>query len=387
MNDLPLSASSDSPKPSGAPSPIKCLVVDDLEENVLALSALLRSDDVEVLTARSGAEALERLLAPDAHEIALAFLDVQMPDMDGFELAELIRGAERTRHIPLIFVTAGARDQGRLFRGYEAGAVDFLFKPVEPHVLLSKAGVFFQLHRQKQLLAAELRERSDALRMNEMFTAVLGHDLRTPLSVITTSAYLVSAKSQDPMVKAAAQRMVQSSRTMGRMIGDLLDLTRARLGGGIPVSRRAADLAEVVRHSLEECTASCPDRALPLRVDGDVTGDVDQDRVGQVASNLIGNALKHGDPHAPVEVSIDGRDPAWLVLAVRNEGTVPSELLPHIFDPFRMRTVAHRGPDGLGLGLYIVREICEAHGGSVGVVSAAGEGFTTFTVRLPRRGN
>src|SRR5271154_3793467 len=103
--------------------PVKCLIVDDLPENLLALSALLRADDVQVLTARTASEALELVLA---HDIALAFLDVQMPEMDGFELAELLRGSERTRHIPLIFVTAGAREQQRLFQGYELGAVDFI---------------------------------------------------------------------------------------------------------------------------------------------------------------------------------------------------------------------------------------------------------------------
>src|SRR6201994_1827261 len=149
--------------------PVKCLLVDDLEENLLALSALLERPDVELLTARSGREALELLLV---HDVALAFLDVQMPEMDGFQLAELLRGSERTRHIPLIFVTAGARDQHRLFKGYESGAVDFLFKPIEPHILKSKAEVFFQLYRQKQQLLVELEHRTETLRLNEMFAAV-----------------------------------------------------------------------------------------------------------------------------------------------------------------------------------------------------------------------
>src|SRR5580698_8856411 len=105
--------------------PVKCLIVDDLQENLLALSALLEREDVQVLTAKSGAAALELLLV---HDVALAFLDVQMPEMDGFELAELMRGSDRTRHIPIIFVTAGVRDQYRLFKGYETGAVDFLYK-------------------------------------------------------------------------------------------------------------------------------------------------------------------------------------------------------------------------------------------------------------------
>ena len=110
------------------PQRIKCLLVDDLEENLLALAALLQRDDVELLTARSGEQALELLLR---HEVALAFIDVQMPDMDGFELAELMRGSERTRHVPIIFVTAGVRERQRVFKGYESGAVDFIYKPIE----------------------------------------------------------------------------------------------------------------------------------------------------------------------------------------------------------------------------------------------------------------
>src|SRR6201994_1422067 len=159
--------------------PVKCLLVDDLEENLLALAALLQRDDIELLTARSGAEALEQLLA---HDVALAFLDVQMPDMDGFELAELMRGSERTRHIPPVFVTAGAREKPRLCKGYESGAVDFIYKPIEPHILKNKADVFFELYRQRQLLSVELRDRTETLRLNEMFSALLAHDLRSPLS-------------------------------------------------------------------------------------------------------------------------------------------------------------------------------------------------------------
>src|SRR5215510_12248580 len=107
-----------------ASSPVKCLIVDDLEENLLALEALLRAEDVSVLKARSGSEALELLLQ---HDVALALLDVQMPELDGFELAELMRGTTRSSHVPIIFVTAGVRDSHRHFRGYEAGAVDFLY--------------------------------------------------------------------------------------------------------------------------------------------------------------------------------------------------------------------------------------------------------------------
>ena len=168
--------------------PVKCLIVDDLEENLLVLSALLERDDVQLLTARSGAEALELLLI---HDVALVLLDVQMPEMDGFEVAELLRGSERTRHIPLIFVTAGAREQQRLFKGYDTGAVDFIYKPIEPRILKNKADVFFELYRQRQQLALELQDRSETLRLNELFSALLAHDLRSPLSAILASAQLL----------------------------------------------------------------------------------------------------------------------------------------------------------------------------------------------------
>src|ERR1700744_862749 len=131
------------------------LLVDDLEENLTSLEALLRRDGLTLLKARSGDEALELLLQ---HEGALALIDVQMPGLNGFELAELMRGNERTRRIPIIFVTAGSADRQRRFRGYEAGAVDFIYKPIEPDILRSKAEVFYELYRQRQQIAVQRDE-------------------------------------------------------------------------------------------------------------------------------------------------------------------------------------------------------------------------------------
>src|SRR5215207_7194389 len=125
---------------------MKCLIVDDLEENLLALGALLQGPNVELLRAQSGRQALELLLE---YDVALALVDVQMPEMDGFELAELMRGSERTRRIPIIFVTAASREPSRAFKGYNAGAVDFLYKPIDPVILETKAAVFFELHRHR----------------------------------------------------------------------------------------------------------------------------------------------------------------------------------------------------------------------------------------------
>ena len=357
---------------------VKCLLVDDLEENLLALSALLRADGVEVLTARSGAEALDVLLQ---HDVALALVDVQMPDMDGYELAELMRGSERTRHVPIIFVTAGARDYQRVFRGYDSGAVDFLYKPVDVHVLQNKAEVFFQLHRQRQQLERELSERTETLRLNEMFAAVLSHDLRTPLSAIVTGAQLLQQSSADDFVRRIATRMLSSSHRMSRMIEDLLDLTRARLAGGIPIVPSKVDLGAIVHRVAQEHQASHPDRRLEVTQHGALHGLWDGERLGQIASNLIGNALQYGDPSEPVRVDLDGDDRDLVTLTVSNLGAVREDLLPRLFDPFRGGDHAGR-QNGLGLGLYIAQQIACAHRGSI-TVSVA-DGHTAFRVDIPR---
>jgi signal transduction histidine kinase len=359
---------------------IKCLLVDDLEENLMALSGLLERDDVELHTARSGSEALEMLLI---HDFALAFLDVQMPDMDGFELAELMRGSERTRHVPLIFVTAGARERQRVFKGYESGAVDFIYKPIESHILQNKADVFFQLYRQRQQLARDLHERTETLRLNEMFSALLAHDLRNPLSAILASAQLLRRRSEDAHAQEAAARIVSSGSRMGRMIEDMLDLARARLAGGIIIKRESADFKTLVERVIREHQAASPGRTIEASYEGDFSGEWDCERIAQVASNLIGNALKHGDAASAVGVRLDGSRTETVTMAVANAGTIAPELIDHLFDPFRGGERPAGRSEGLGLGLYIVYQIVKAHQGTVDVESARGR--TCFTITVPRQ--
>jgi signal transduction histidine kinase len=359
-------------------SRVKCLIVDDREENLDILAALLQRDDVELLQARSGRQALELLLT---HEVALALLDVQMPDMDGFELAELMRGSKRTDHVPIIFVTAGTHDQRRLFRGYEIGAVDFLFKPFEPHVLLSKAEVFFQLYRQQQQLARELGERTESLRLNEMFTAVLGHDLRNPLNAIVSCAYLLERRPDEVTARDVAARILSNGRWMSRMIEDVLDLARVKLGGGLPIRPEPMALDALLETVLAAHRSTHPGRDIEVTHDGSLTGTWDEDRLRQVFSNLIGNALEHGESGA-IRVQLDGTAEDTVMACVVSPGTIPEDVLPRLFDPFQRGDVAPGR--GLGLGLYIVQEIIGSHGGRVEVQSGVA-GRTVFRVTLPRK--
>ena len=360
---------------------MKCLLVDDLEENLLALAALLQRQDVEILAARSGSEALELLLA---HDVALALLDVQMPEMDGFELAELMRGSERTRRIPIIFITAGARDQHRIFQGYESGAVDFLFKPIEPHILQNKADVFFQLYRHERQLARELQEKTETLRLNEMLTAVLSHDLRSPLNAVLTSAVLIQRRSTEQPVKDTAARILSSGKRMSRMIEDMLDMARARLAGGIPLKCEAANLGALIDRAVGEIQATYPERRIEVEQTGELSGTWDGERLAQVTSNLLGNALQHGDEGAAVRIRADGTRPDEVLITVENSGSIPPDLLPQLFDPFRGSQRQNGRTDGLGLGLYIVQQIVVAHEGSVDVQSGT-DNRTVFVVSIPRR--
>ena len=352
--------------------PIKFLLVDDVEENLTALDALLRRDGLELIKARSAAQALEVLLV---HEVALAILDVQMPEMNGFELAELMRGTARTKTVPIIFVTAGARDPQRVFKGYESGAVDFLFKPIEPHILKSKAEVFFELHRQQ-------RELANALRFNEMFMGILGHDLRNPLSAMTSGAQLLGRQLADEGQQRTLRRMLTAAQRMSGMIDQLLDLTRARMAGGVGFvrSRQPVDVAQLVRQAIDELRVAHPSRPIVMTASGDGRTTGDADRLLQVFSNLIANAITHGTAACPIVVTVEGGDDD-IAVAVHNGGAIPADVLPTIFDPFRGRGV--RASSGLGLGLYIARQIATAHGGNV--TGQSGEAGTTFTVTIPRR--
>jgi two-component system sensor histidine kinase/response regulator len=295
--------------------------------------------------------------------------------MDGFELAQLMRGMERTRQIPIVFITAGTRDQQRLFEGYSLGAVDFLYKPIEAHILKSKVDIFVQLYRQKQDLATQLH-------LNEMLTAVIGHDLRNPLQTIIGGASILK-KSTDDRVRWAADRIQSSGARMTKLIADLLDFSSARLKGALPVDPVQTNILDLTRKVVAEHELADTSARIEIQQVGEFDGLWDESRMSQALSNLIGNALTHGDRTEPIRIFIDGGAPDTVTLSVTNKGTIPPAALPHIFDPFQSSLEKRTGASGLGLGLYIVQQIVNTHGGLVSVESTPATG-TSFTVFLPR---
>lgn len=362
------------------PDAINILVVDDIPQNLVAIEALLARPGLNILKASSGPEALEILLV---QEVALALVDVQMPQMDGFELAELIRGSERTRNVPLIFLTAGARETRTSFRGYEAGAVDFLYKPLDDSILKSKVQVFVDLHAKEKQLSRQLEELRQALALNELFAAVLGHDLRNPLSAVLIGSELILKVSNDSVVKSAAGRIQSSVQRMTRMVEQLLDVSRIR-AGCIDVRPKDTDYEVLCKTIAEELVVAGQPSRIRIETAGDVVGAADPDRLAQVLSNLLGNAIQHGAPDLPIIARIDGSAEHEIVVEVSNGGAIPESAINGIFEPFTSSHSVNRPNHGLGLGLYIVKKFVEAHGGNVSVTSCGSAG-TAFRAAFPRR--
>ncbi len=359
--------------------PVNILIVDDIAHNVIALEALLSRPDVELLVANSGIAALDLLLK---HDAALAILDVNMPGMNGFELAALMRGSPRTSRVPIIFLTATAQDASRTFRGYEAGAVDFLYKPFDPRILQSKVDVFVQLEKQQRQLADQLLTTRQLLEANEMLMAVLGHDLRTPLGTVLASAEYLVRNAPDEQSGTVANRIKNSALRMSRMVHQLMNLARLQ-GGRMRLQPRATDLAALCRSVIEEFAAHDGVDRIALATHGDCTGDWDTDLLWQAISNLISNALHHGEAGGSVAVEIDGTADHRVQVRIANRGMIPASVFPHLFEAFGAKAAGDHARDGLGLGLHIVHTVVQMHRGEVSGQSDEQNG-TVFTIDLPR---
>jgi signal transduction histidine kinase len=389
----------------------KLLIVDDMPQNLHALTVIIQSDDREIFQASSGEQALTLLLE---HEFALAILDVQMPDMNGFELAELMRGTEKTRHIPIVFVSAAGRELNYAFKGYETGAVDFLHKPLDIGAVRSKVNVFVALAQQRnetrrqvialeesrarqEILLKELNfaqeELQRAIRMRDDFMSMVAHELRTPLNTLlleTQSRTIHLDRGNmgffdEPNLRKMVARDRRQVESMVRVIDDMLDVSRIR-SGKLSIRRQETELSDLLERVVNDFNtqAAWLGTTIELAPMSPVTGMWDQFRIEQIFANLLTNALRYGEKKpilVDYEVLRDG-DADKVHIRVRDHGIgISPENLQRIFAPFE-RALNSNSSGGLGLGLYITRQLAESHGGSVSVESRVGEG-STFTVVLP----
>jgi PAS domain S-box-containing protein len=304
---------------------------------------------------------------------------IVVPDVDADpEYAPLLTvfRAEGIRGLVFIPLVADGRLIGKFMVYYDAP------RPIAAHELeMARAIANHVAAAFARFAAIEQLERT--VRFNEMFTGMLGHDLRNPLGAIVNGAQLVLLREESPRVTKPLGRILNAGERMSRMIDQLLDFTRIRVGTGIPLHRTAIDLRGVLRQVQDEMDSSSPQWILRVHGDGDTTGVWDGDRLLQVFSNLLGNALHHGVCDHGCTVTVDGTAHDVVRVKVHNAGAIPPELLPELFDPMTGSGRRREGSRGLGLGLFITRQILQAHGGSIDVCSSDEHG-TTFTLILPR---
>lgn len=385
----------------------KLLIVDDLPENLLALEALIKREDREVHKALSADEALSLLLE---HEFAMAILDVQMPGMNGFELAEMMRGTDRTKNIPIVFVSAAGRELNYAFKGYESGAVDFLHKPLDIHAVKSKVNVFVDLYRQRKAMKLQVEaleqsrreqeqllaklqvtqnELEHAVRMRDDFMSIVSHEVRTPLNGLILETQLRklhlakdnAAAFTMEKLRAMVDRDERQIQSLIRLIEDMLDVSRIRTGK-LSIRTSAFDLAELVSNLLESFSAqiAAAESSVTFKADEPVIGVWDEFRIEQVIANLLTNALRYG-ARKPIKVRVYAKDGEARV-EVHDQGIgISAENQQRIFQQFE-RVAANHAVHGLGLGLFISDQIVAAHGGRIVVESAEGEG-SMFRVCLP----
>ncbi|MEX0716411.1 MAG: response regulator [Planctomycetaceae bacterium] len=402
---------------------VTILLVDDRPEQLLVLETMLADLRQNLVRANSGREALRFLLHD---ECALILLDVNMPELDGFETALLIRERPSTRRTPIIFVTAHDETETHVSRGYSLGAVDYIHTPVLPEVLVAKVSVFVELARQTERLrrqadhlescvqertaelqslntalqaeiaertrAAEERDRllseaQDGVRRRDEFLAMLSHELRNPLASITSAADVMRIRGvAAPETEAARDIIERQAQHMARLLNDLLDISRITRGTvslqkqPVDVGRAVAEAVEAIRDqsadTRHEFSLAVPEE--PLLVHADPT------RLTQIISNLLGNAVRYSDPGGRIAITAD-RENGQARIRIRDSGIgIAPEMISRIFDPFVQLDRSHaRSNQGLGVGLTLVRRLVELHGGRVAAHSAGVGQGSEFIVLVP----
>jgi len=421
-----------------AQHPVQILIVDDHRANLLALEAVLSPLGHRILQAQSGCTALKILLQ---EEIALMLLDVAMPGVDGYAVAELIRGRPTNRDMPIIFITANPKSASAAFKGYSVGAVDYIFKPVSADVLISKVNVFVDLYRRSHALkrqAEDLRRAHDALdlrvrerteqlaranhrlraviaqrrraeaerahllvreqharreaervnRMKDEFLATLSHELRTPLNAMLGWAQLLEVGQLDSdRLQRAVTVIKNNAFAQKQLIEDILDVSRI-VNGKMVLKMSSIDIRAIIDSALDTLRPAAEAKRITITTDVAAVPETcgDRDRLQQIIWNLLSNAIKFTARDGRVDVRVEHLGSDLRVVVSDNGRGIAPAFLPHIFDRFTQAdSTVTRAHGGLGLGMAIVRHLVELHGGTVQAESDGENHGATFTVTLPIR--
>jgi signal transduction histidine kinase len=388
---------------------VNILIVDDEPRNLAVLESVLDDPGYRLVRAMSGDEALLALMAD---EFAVLVLDVRMPGMTGFELAQMVKERRKTARIPIIFLSAYYNEDQHVLEGYGSGAVDYLHKPVNPAVLRSKVAVFAELHKKtRQLESANrqlselnesldqrVRERTqelqasearllDASRRKDEFLATLAHELRNPLSPLRNAVHFLKLRgpaTQD--VQWSSDIIDRQVTAMGRLIDDLMDVSRINQGR-IELRRARIALDEVLADAVETIQPQIDGSGHKLTViqpPGRLMVEADRGRLAQVFMNLLSNAAKYTDPGGQIEVRVVS-EAGHAVVCFHDSGIgIQPHRLEAVFDMFSQEEPAlSRSRGGLGIGLSLTRKLVQLHGGNVTAASDGPGKGSVFIVRLP----
>ena len=387
----------------------KILIVDDLPANLKVMQASLCRVDAEIMTAASGADALALVLQ---HNFCLILLDVQMPEMDGFEVAKFLQQEPSSANIPIIFVTALERDEKYISQGYLSGAVDYLSKPIDIPILLAKVNIFIKLAKTKQQLEVQknmleqavadrtvdlvqaLDQAEAANKAKSQFLANISHEFRTPLHAILSFSQLGLNKIKHhefDKVEKFLTNIHSSGKRLSSLVEDLLDLSKYQ-AGQMKMDINKHDLVYVLKACTEEISPLINEKKLSLEINTPerILINFDNKNIHQVIINLLSNAIKFSEPDSTIKISltqvattIEGITQHLIELIVEDNGLgIPTDELSDIFNPFIQSSLTDTKAGGTGLGLSICKEIVEAHDGRIWAENLAEKG-SAFHIQLP----
>jgi signal transduction histidine kinase len=378
---------------------VSILVVDDRADKLLAYEVMLAELKQNIVCVRSGKEALRRLLRED---FAAILLDVNMPGMDGFETAALIRQRQRCETTPIIFVSAINDTLTHISRGYSLGAVDYILTPVVPDILRAKIAVFVDLFKKTEQIKRQAEERESLIReqaiaeharveaeraseAKDRFLAMLSHELRTPLTPVLASVFMLEREDNVPKVMHESLQLIRRNVELeARLIDDLLDLTRISKGK-VQLSFEIVDAHTLLRNALEICQFEIEQKKLELRSEFAATKvylQADPARLQQIFWNLIKNAVKFTPRGGKLRIRTTNNGDGQFRLEVEDSGCgIDPGVLPRIFHAFEQAGRTQLG--GLGLGLAISKALVEAHHGSISAESQGRDSGATFTALFP----